>query len=112
VSAVAERVSWSIVDGYPATMALEVRRDDGHHRYELVDDDQLVGIADYVLRDSVMVLPHTEIDANRRGHGLGDVLVGGVLDDVRARGLTVVPTCWFVREYIDRHPEAADLLAR
>jgi hypothetical protein len=93
-------------------MAFEVRRDDERRRYELVDDEQVVGVADFVLRDAVMVLPHTEIDARRRGRGLGDVLVGGVLDDVRARGMTVVPSCWFVREYIDRHPETADLLAR
>jgi predicted GNAT family acetyltransferase len=93
-------------------MAFEVRRDDERRRYELVDDEQVVGVADFVLRDAVMVLPHTEIDARRRGRGLGDVLVSGVLDDARARGITVVPSCWFVREYIDRHPETTDLLAR
>jgi predicted GNAT family acetyltransferase len=92
-------------------MAFEVRRDDTKQRYELVDDGTLVGVADFVERDSVMVLPHTEIDPARRGRGLGDVLVGGVLDDARARNMRVVPSCWFVREYIDRHPDDADLLA-
>jgi predicted GNAT family acetyltransferase len=60
----------------------------------------------------VVVLPHTEIDPARRGHGLGAVLVQGALDDVRARGRTVIPTCWYVREYLDLHPDQADLLAR
>jgi predicted GNAT family acetyltransferase len=35
-----------------------------------------------------------------------------VLDDARARGVAVIPTCWFVREYIEQHPDQEDLLAR
>ena len=92
-------------------MATEVRHAPDRSRYELLIDDELVGIADYQERDGVLVIPHTEIVAERRGNGLGDVLVQGALDDVRARGQKVVPACWFVREYVERHPEAADLLA-
>jgi predicted GNAT family acetyltransferase len=89
-----------------------VTRNDVQHRYELVIDDRVVGIADYALvDDSTMVLPHTEIDARQRGRGLGALLVQGVLDDARARGATVIPACWYVREYIEQHPEQADLLA-
>ena len=91
---------------------VEIRRNDEQGRYELVVDDQIVGIADFELRDgSTMVLPHTEIDPRQRGRGLGAVLVQGVLDDARKRGATVVPTCWYVREFIEQHPEEADLLA-
>jgi predicted GNAT family acetyltransferase len=94
-------------------MTHEVRRNEARRRYELVDDDRVVGIADYELvDDSTMVLPHTEIDARQRGRGLGAILVRGVLDDARARGVTVIPTCWFVREYIEQHPDQEDLLAR
>jgi predicted GNAT family acetyltransferase len=92
-------------------MEHEVRRDDERKRYELLLDGEVVGIADFVERDSVVILPHTEIDARRRGGGLGALLVQGVLDDVRARGQTVVPSCWYVREFIDQHPREADLLA-
>ena len=45
------------------------------------------------------------------GHGLGGTLVRGALDDVRARGGSVVPLCPFVRGWIDRHPEYQDLLS-
>jgi predicted GNAT family acetyltransferase len=57
------------------------------------------------------VFPHTVIDPARRGHGLGAELVAGALDDVRARGATVVPTCWYVARFIDEHPAYRDLLA-
>jgi predicted GNAT family acetyltransferase len=94
-------------------MIHEVRRNDERSRYELVVDDRVVGIADYELVDgSTMELPHTETDAHQRGRGLGAILVRGVLDDARERGVTVIPTCWYVREYIEQHPEEADLLAR
>lgn len=92
-------------------MTHTVTRNDERSRYELVVDGDVVGIADFEVDGSVLVLPHTEIDRSRRGQGLGAVLVGGLLDDVRARGERVVPTCWYVREYIDLHPETVDLLA-
>jgi predicted GNAT family acetyltransferase len=80
-------------------------------RYELLDDDQLVGIADYRVAGDTIVFPHTEIVRERRGHGLGAVLVQGALDDVRGSGRRVVPHCWYVAEFIDEHPEYADLTA-
>jgi predicted GNAT family acetyltransferase len=41
---------------------------------------------------------------------VGSTLVRGALDDVRAHGLRVVPRCSFVRGYIERHPDYADLV--
>jgi predicted GNAT family acetyltransferase len=93
-------------------MAHQVRRNDDQQRYELVIDDRIVGVADFEpVDDTTIMLPHTEIDARQRGRGLGAILVRGVLDDARARGLAVVPACWFVREYIEQHPDQEDLLA-
>jgi predicted GNAT family acetyltransferase len=71
----------------------------------------MVGIADYRIDGSTVVMPHTEIQPRRRGHGLGAILVKAALADIRAADRTVVPSCWYVREYIDEHPEEADLVA-
>jgi predicted GNAT family acetyltransferase len=92
--------------------ALRVVDRAGSGRYELLDGDEVAGYADY--RDGGegrLVFPHTVIDPGRRGHGLGAVLVRGALDDVRLKGATVVPTCWYVAEFIDANPEYRDLLA-
>ena len=44
------------------------------------------------------------------GQGVGSSLVRQELDDVRARGgLRVRPSCPFVRGWIDKHPDYADL---
>jgi predicted GNAT family acetyltransferase len=91
--------------------ASTVVRNDERSRYELVVDDAVVGIADFVVRGDVVVVPHTEIAAHLRGQGLGALLVRGVLDDIRSAGRTVVPDCWYVAEFVDAHPDYADLVA-
>jgi predicted GNAT family acetyltransferase len=78
-------------------------------RYELRDRDVVVGVADYRRDGDVVTMHHTEIVPSRRNHGLGAVLVAGALDDVRARGARVVPTCWYVDEFLDLNPAYADL---
>jgi predicted GNAT family acetyltransferase len=91
-------------------MSRVVRRDAASSRYELVEDDRVIGVAEYRERGDVVVLPHTLIDPSRRGSGLGAELVSAVLDDLRSRGARVVPTCWYVREFMDEHSEYQDLL--
>ena len=71
---------------------------------------RLDGIASFRERPGKIDIFHTLIEPELEGHGLGGQLVAGVLDDARARGLMVVPTCSFVGYYVSRHPEYADLL--
>lgn len=92
-------------------MGTRVTRNDAAGRYELHVDGERVAIADFTLRGDVVVLPHTVVDPARRGQGLGAVLVAEALDDIRASGRTVVPSCWYVAEFIDSHPAYGDLLA-
>jgi predicted GNAT family acetyltransferase len=92
-------------------MAAEVRHNADASRYELVQGDRVVGTAEYVDQDDVMVFHHTEIDAPLRGEGLGAELVQAALDDVRRQGRRIVPTCWYVAEFVEQHPEYGDVLA-
>jgi uncharacterized protein len=88
-----------------------VVRNDDRSRYELLIDGEIVGIADFVVQQDRVVVPHTEISPHLRGQGMGAQLVRGVLDDIRSSGRTVVPQCWYVAEFLDTHPDYADLLA-
>lgn len=74
-------------------------------RYELWLDDRLAGEIRYVRENGKVVLVHTEIDPSLEGQGLGNVLVQGALDDLKARGLEYVPLCPFVAAYLRRHPQ-------
>ncbi|MGY1745365.1 GNAT family N-acetyltransferase [Blastococcus sp. SYSU D00695] len=80
-------------------------------RYEIRDGDRLLGHAAYRRESGRVVFTHTEIDPDTEGSGLGGTLVRGALDDVRSRGERAVPQCSFVRGWIDRHADYADLVA-
>ena len=93
-------------------MALTVTDNPAKSRYELFDDGRLVGFTEYHERaDGVLVFPHTVITTPKRGAGYGGTLVAEALDDVRAKGRTIVAECPFVKQFVDEHPEYADLLA-
>ncbi len=88
-----------------------VRRVPERSRYEIEVDGRRAGLATYVERPGVVTFVHTEIDDDLGGRGLGGVLVGAALADVRRRGLTVRPACPFVRAWIAKHPDHLDLVA-
>ncbi|MDE3189601.1 MAG: N-acetyltransferase [Acidobacteriota bacterium] len=89
-------------------MALRVSDNPAELRYELRDDRELVGEIRYRALPGALALVHTEVEPKRRG--LGTEIVRGALDDLRERGLKVVPVCPFVAAFIRRHPEYADLV--
>jgi predicted GNAT family acetyltransferase len=92
-------------------VAAQVRDNPDQHRYEIHLDDVLVGFVAYRQSDGVRVLVHAEIQPEYEGRGLGSTLARGALDDVRTRGLRMVPSCPFIAAYLRRHPEYADLAA-
>jgi predicted GNAT family acetyltransferase len=92
-------------------MAVEVRDNPEEHRYEILVEGRLTGIADYRVSGTTMLMPHTEIAPAMRGRGLGATLVRWALDDARRSGRTVVAGCWYVARFIADHPEYGDLLA-
>ncbi|HEU4425454.1 MAG TPA: GNAT family N-acetyltransferase [Pilimelia sp.] len=80
-------------------------------RYELWLGETRAGVIEYRMAPGTIQLIHTEVDPAFAGQGLGGRLVAGALDDIRARGLKLVPRCPFVRAYLRRHPEHDDLVA-
>jgi uncharacterized protein len=92
------------------TIAVSVRDNPAEHRYELLVDGSVQGRIYYRDEPGVITLVHTEVAPELERQGLGGRLVTGALDDIRARGLRLVPVCPFVVSYLGRHPEYADLV--
>jgi uncharacterized protein len=90
-------------------MTTEVIDTRERQRYEIVRDGATLGHAAYQETDRLVVFTHTEVDPSLEGQGIGGQLVRGALDDVRRRGLAVLPICPFVQAWIARHPDYADL---
>ena len=74
-------------------------------------NEHLVGYLDYVSEPYQVILTHTVILDAYSGRGYAAQLVHAVLDDIRSQGKQVVPVCSYVRHYIDKHPEYADMVA-
>ncbi|HNX53989.1 MAG TPA: GNAT family N-acetyltransferase [Prolixibacteraceae bacterium] len=80
-------------------------------QYEFQIEDELARI-EYIKAQGKIFLTHTEVPAKFEGKGIGSALVKQVLDDIRQKGLTLVPLCPFVAAYINRHPEYNALLSQ
>ena len=112
-----------IGDGTPAVAALKIGMvmameeeprvvdNPEQSRYELWVGSRRAGLIQYLPKEDRVLLVHTEVDPAFAGQGLGERLVAGGLEDLRARGLKLVPLCPFVRAYLRRHPDQADLVA-
>lgn len=79
-------------------------------RYEALVDGALAGVAQYESVDGAVVLTHTLVLPDFEGKGVGGRLARGALDDLRERGLRVVPVCPYIAAWIRRHPEYAELV--
>ena len=89
---------------------IDVRDNPDESRYEAWVDGELAGFTEYVPRDGWLVFHHTEVFPWFEGKGIGTRLARGALDDVRARGLKVTPTCPFISAWLKRHPEYGDMI--
>ncbi len=88
--------------------ALEIERheEDDFGRYELRVDGTRAGELTYVrtVPDRLLV-NHTFVDPRRRGLGLARKLVDRVVEDARATGSKISPSCIYVRRVFETSPQ-------
>lgn len=87
------------------SVAVRVLDNDDDSRYEVEEDRRLAGFAQYRLRPDRITVFHAEIRPEFQGRGLADRLAQETLEDIRRRGLVVVPTCPFFAAFIRKHPD-------
>lgn len=89
---------------------VDVVHDEEGHRYLLRSDGEHVGVIDYRPTGDTLDLHHTEVRNDLRGRGLAAILVRGALEDVRDSDRKVIPSCWYVRQFIDSNPQFSELV--
>jgi uncharacterized protein len=87
-----------------------VRDNKALHRFEL-DVEGRTAFANYRETPQAVIITHTETPPALRGRGIASELVKGALEMIRADGHKVIAGCGFVVDYLDKHPEYADLVA-
>jgi len=90
---------------------IEVTDNTDRQRYEARVDGALAGYATYEIIPNGIVFLHTKTEPAFEGHGVGSHLAQFALDDARRRGLSVIASCRFIADYIDRHPAYQDLVS-
>jgi len=78
-------------------------------RLEITDGDA-VAFLTYRMKGDAIEYLHSETPPALQGKGYASALAKFGLDRDKAVGRTVIPTCPFVKTYIERHPEYAPLV--
>lgn len=91
-------------------MTVTVKLDEALSRYEIRVSGRLAGFTEFADRGSVRTFFRTQMEPEFEGRGLGSQLVGAALDSERAMHHQIRAKCPFVRRFVERHPEYADLM--
>lgn len=89
-----------------ATLTLNEAR----HRYELFDDDELAGFAEFKDLSDYVDFHHTVVYEQFGGRGFASQLIRHALDDMRTHDRKIKATCPFVAGFVQKNPEYQDLL--
>jgi uncharacterized protein len=79
-------------------------------RFEIRVGGELAGFVLYRRRGDLINLVHTEVGERFQGAGVAGQLARFSLDTARAENLGVLPSCPYIRSWIQRHPDYADLV--
>jgi len=85
---------------------MEVTNNEAHRRFE-------AGLArlNYRMHDATTVeMVHTEVPAEYQGQGVAGELAKAALDWAQAKGFKVIPSCSYIKGYIEKHPEYSGLV--
>jgi len=85
-------------------MDLDVKHDEQAGKYYALIDGRAAVVEYNRVDERTLNFWHTFVPPDLRGRGIADELVRQALDDAYSRGYRVVPSCWFVRVYMQRHP--------
>ncbi|MGV9772009.1 GNAT family N-acetyltransferase [Streptosporangium sp. NPDC003464] len=91
-------------------MQVEVKLSPGGDLFEAEMEGKHAGQLEFTRHEGLIIYTHTEVEPEFEGNGVGGALVRTALDAARAEGVKVVPRCPFVKTWIERHPDYADLV--
>jgi uncharacterized protein len=88
----------------------QVVDEEAEQRFNATMDGTPAGSLQYAIKYGRLALIHTEVLPAFEGKGVGSSLVRFGIAEARRRGLRVIPTCPFVRSYVESHPETHDIV--
>ncbi|HVR97097.1 MAG TPA: GNAT family N-acetyltransferase [Thermoanaerobaculia bacterium] len=92
-------------------MDLHVQHDEARKKYYAMVDGKESVLEYTEAGDRTLNFWHTYVPPELRGRGIADEIVRVALEDAMERGFRVIPSCWFVRVYMQRHQRFQEALA-
>lgn len=80
------------------------------NRFVIVMPEGDAKLAYRMTSPTVMEMVSTFVPSSARGRGTGALLAEAALNYARDHNLQVIPSCWYVGEFIEAHPEYGALL--
>jgi len=90
---------------------MSVEHDPVSHRFTLAVSGGTAVLAYAPAGPDRLELYSTYVPPADRGKGVAARLVQAAVEHARARGLRIIPSCWYVAQWMRHHPEHADLVA-
>jgi predicted GNAT family acetyltransferase len=89
---------------------LQVEHDPATHRFQARVSSGTAVLSYAPVAPGLLELYSTYVPAAARGHGVGGRLVEAAVAYARGQGLRIIPTCWYVAQWIREHAEHSDLV--
>jgi len=90
-------------------MSYTIRHDAEARRFQ-TEVDGHTGVLDYSEHGDRVSFDHVVVPDAIGGRGVAGALTRHALEHARAEGWRVVPRCPYVRAWVERHPDYADLV--
>jgi uncharacterized protein len=92
------------------TTSVTIENNTEKQQYEAKLIGKVVAFAEYRPIGQSIMFTHTEVNEDLEGKGVGSQLIRHALGDTRAKGMTAIPMCPFVKIFIQRHKEFIDVV--
>jgi uncharacterized protein len=89
---------------------MQVEHLEDENRFVVRMDDEEAELTYLRAGPKVIDIQHTYVPEGARGHGVAEALATAAFRFARERGYRVVPSCPFVRRWLETHPEEATLV--
>ena len=87
--------------------AVTVVDEPANSRFVVADPD-IEAELNYRLTGDRLTMRRTYTAPEHRGQGIAGQLVAAAVERAKENGETVVPACWYVREWLEANPDAAE----
>jgi predicted GNAT family acetyltransferase len=89
---------------------IEVRHDAARRRFVAEIDGKEAHLVYHPVAEGTLDYASTFVPESLRERGIASAVVRAALDYARSQHYRVIPSCWFVQRFVQRHPEYRDLI--